>query len=131
MIRDDILHIHSSDSSVQQRAEHVIANLFMQKNGLRMDCDKRLYFNNASVDVDLYCDTPSVLAEISAHVGKLKVAQQNKLITDAMKMLYIEKKLNRPFRKIIIVCDNETADNYLCLKRVLGSVFPTSFPPSQ
>jgi hypothetical protein len=100
-------YIHPSDSGEQQQAEMVIADLLEKSLELCLERNKRLDFNNSYVDVDLFCESPAIVAEIYAHIGRLKVAQFNKLATDAFKMLYIERMTSKSFRKMIVVCDGE------------------------
>lgn len=52
---------------------------------------------------------PPILCEIYSRIGKMKVAQYNKIGKDILKMLLIEKMFNKTFRKIIAFADEEAA----------------------
>ena len=45
------------------------------------------------------------MGEIFSHIGKPKIAQNNKIANDIMKMLLLEKITEKTYRKIIVVCD--------------------------
>lgn len=56
---------------------------------------------------DFYSEEDMIIGEITAHIGKPRKAQYNKLSNDIMKMLLLEKVQNKVYRKIIVVCDTE------------------------
>jgi len=101
--------LHPSDSTVQIEAEPVIIQALEQKLGL--DCNTlkpaKLELKDTHVEIDGYSAELSILCEVYAHIGKLKVAQTYKPINDVMKMLLIEKVTNKKYRKIFAVCDYE------------------------
>ena len=57
------------------------------------------------IQPDFYSEEDHVIGEIFAHIGKSKKAQDNKNANDILKMLLLEKKTNKQYRKIIVVCD--------------------------
>ena len=100
--------MHFSDSSVQQNAEKIILSLLEKK--LRLESNTivqtRISLNDTFVEFDGFNEEKGIIAEVYAHIGKLKSAQSSKPINDIMKMLLIEKCLNRKLRKISVVCDD-------------------------
>lgn len=99
--------IHPSDSVEQKHAESIIANELSNLMGVKLERNVVLNLDESKVNIDIFCESHLILGEIYAHIGKLKVAQSYKIINDTFKMLYIEKKLGKPFRKMIVVCDDE------------------------
>jgi hypothetical protein len=49
------------------------------------------------------------MCEAWAHIGLPKSAQRNKVMTDALKMVFIEKSLGMEFQKILIFADEEAS----------------------
>lgn len=64
-----------------------------------------------ALQVDGASDT--VLCEIYAHLGKLKPAQEHKVLHDAVKLRYAERLLGFPGRKIIAFADAAAAAPFL------------------
>ena len=46
-----------------------------------------------------------VVGEIFAHIGRPKKAQDNKIANDILKMLLLQEKKGRMYKKVIVVCD--------------------------
>ena len=57
------------------------------------------------IQPDFYSEQDCIIGEIFAHIGKPKKAQDNKIANDILKMLLLEKKTNKQYRKIVVVCD--------------------------
>jgi hypothetical protein len=57
------------------------------------------------VEVDAVSLDPPILFEVWAHQGSLRSGQPNKVMVDAMKLLYVEAVRGTPFRKIIRFTD--------------------------
>lgn len=96
---------HPSDSSEQQLAHKEILSLLNAKYQLTLE-SKKVLINDT---VDGYSENPPILCEIYSRIGKMKVAQTNKIGKDILKMLLIEKMQNKTFRKIIAFADKEAA----------------------
>ena len=64
-----------------------------------------------AIQVDGACDT--VLCEIYAHLGKLKPAQEHKVLHDAAKLRYVERLLESPRRKLVVFADAVAAAPFL------------------
>ena len=101
------LHTHPSDSSIQQEAQGLIIRALEQKLGFSMNMleSAKIPLKDSSVELDGYSDKLSILCEVYAHIGKMKGKQFDKIISDTMKMILIEKILGKSFRKILAVCD--------------------------
>jgi len=99
---------HPSDSSEQQLAHKEILSLLNERHQLNLE-SKKVLINDTLFQVDGYSENPPILCEIYSRVGKMKVAQTNKIGKDILKMLLIEKMHNSSFSKIIAFADEETA----------------------
>lgn len=100
---------HPSDSTVQQQAEILIIKAVEDKLNLNRDSisPKRIPLKNTYVELDGYSNEAPVLCEVYAHIGAMKGKQFDKVISDAMKMIFIEKMTGINYRKIYAVCDIE------------------------
>jgi hypothetical protein len=102
---------HPSDSSEQQQAHKEILALLNEKYQLNLESSKVL-INDTLFQVDGYSENPAILCEIYTRIGKMKVAQHNKIGKDILKMLLIEKMQNKTFRKIIAFADYEASSSF-------------------
>lgn len=101
--------LHKSSSHVQMQAEellfHKIENLF----NISLEKNKKIFLANNSytyMQPDFYSEENCIVGEIFSHIGSPKKAQDNKIANDILKMLLLEKKTNKQYRKIIVVCDD-------------------------
>ena len=99
---------HPSDSTEQQLAHKEILALLNEKYQLNLE-SRKVLINDTLFQVDGYSENPPILCEIYSRIGKMKVAQTNKIGKDILKMLLIEKMQNKTFRKIIAFADEEAA----------------------
>lgn len=102
---------HPSDSSEQQLAHKEILSLLNEKHHLNLG-SRKVLINDTLFQVDGYSEAPPILCEIYSRIGKMKVAQHNKIGKDILKMLLIEKMQNKIFRKIIAFADEEAASSF-------------------
>ena len=102
---------HPSDSSEQQLAHKEILSLLNQKHQLNLE-SRKVLINDTLFQVDGYSENPPILCEIYSRIGRMKVAQHNKIGKDILKMLLIEKMQNKTFRKIIAFADEEAARSF-------------------
>ncbi|MBL1121396.1 MAG: hypothetical protein D8M26_00735 [Ignavibacteriae bacterium] len=103
--------LHPSDSSVQQLAHKEILKLINENHNLKLASQKVL-LDNTLFQVDGYSAEPPILCEIYSRIGKMKVAQHNKISKDILKKLLIEKLSYRQFKKIIAFADEEAAQPF-------------------
>ena len=104
-------NLHPSDSSEQQLAHKEILSLLNTKCALDLE-SRKVLVNDTLFQVDGYSENPPVLCEIYSRIGKMKVAQHNKIGKDILKMLLIEKMQGKSFRKIIAFADDEAASPF-------------------
>jgi hypothetical protein len=62
-----------------------------------------------AVQVDGVSESPFVLCEAWAHQGPPRGGQFMKLMSDALKMLYVERTMQQEARKILLFCDRDAA----------------------
>ena len=103
--------LHPSDSTEQQLAHKEILSLLNDKYQLKLE-SKKVLINDTLFQVDGYSENPPIHCEIYSRIGKMKVAQHNKIGKDILKMLLIEKMHNKIFRKIIAFADEEAASSF-------------------
>lgn len=103
---------HPSDSTEQQLAHNEILKLINDNYKFNLVSQKVL-LDNTLFQVDGYSDNPPILCEIYSRIGKMKVAQHNKISKDILKMLLIEKLSGKKFKKIIGFADEEAAQPFL------------------
>ena len=101
--------LHKSSSHVQMLAEDFIFQQVEKILDTKLEKNKKLYMANnpyTYIQPDFYSWEDGIVGEIFAHIGKSKKAQYNKISNDILKMLLLEKKSGKQFRKIIVVCDD-------------------------
>lgn len=103
---------HPSDSTEQVQAQKEILQLINQECNLDLT-SKKILIDETLFQVDGFSEDPPILCEIYARIGKMKVAQHNKIAKDILKMLLIEKMKDQQFRKIIAFADEEAAHPFL------------------
>jgi hypothetical protein len=103
--------MHPSDSTEQQLAHKEILALLNDKFQFKLE-SRKVLINDTLFQVDGYSENPPILCEIYSRIGKMKVAQHNKIGKDILKMLLIEKMQNKTFRKIIAFADEEAAKSF-------------------
>ena len=104
--------LHPSDSSEQRQAHKEILALVNDKFKLQLE-DRKVLTDNILFQVDGYSEEPPILCEIYSRIGKMRVAQTNKVVKDVLKMLLIEKMQDKKFRKIIVFADEEAAQTFI------------------
>lgn len=103
--------MHPSDSTEQQFAHKEILALLNAKYQLNLE-SRKVLINDTLFQVDGFSENPPILCEIYSRIGRMKVAQTNKIGKDILKMLLIEKMQNKTFRKIIAFADEEAAKSF-------------------
>ena len=90
------------------------------------------------MEVDGYSDKPAVLCEAWARIGEPKSAQRHKIINDALKLIFLEKKLGKVCRKVIIFADEKARQPFIspkswvsaCLKEFKIETELVKLPPN-
>ena len=100
------------DSSEQRLAEDYL----ISRLGETLNVTLRKYKIDLSdgewMEIDGACDSPKIFCEAWAHHGSPKAAQKNKVMTDALKLLYAEKVEKCQARKILLFGDRQAAQRF-------------------
>ena len=64
------------------------------------------------LEIDGYCDSPRILCEAWAHIGKPKPAQKNKVMADTMKLLFAASLDPGDHRLILAFADDVAASHF-------------------
>jgi len=65
--------------------------------------------DGGKLELDGSCDNPPIACEAWAHIGPAKVAQKQKLMTDAFKLIFASQFLPKGTRKILVLADADAA----------------------
>lgn len=100
--------LHNSDSIVQRNIEDKIQPLL--EKYLKIILDKGKYVaarnsNPTAFQVDYFNEEAGIFCEVYARIGKLKAGNKRKILSDMLKLLTIEKLLNKNIRKCIVLTD--------------------------
>lgn len=101
---------YKSSAHVQVQAEELLFYKVEDLLNVSLDKNKKIFLLDnvfTYIQPDFYSEDECIIGEIFAHIGKPKKAQDNKIANDILKMLLLEKKTNKKYRKIIVVCDEK------------------------
>ena len=102
-----------ADSAEQREAEPWLVAALSKKLNVRLTNKRRLPLKEGGyVELDGCSESPPVLCEAWAHLGAPKPAQKNKVMTDALKLLYASKLLKGKSRKILLFADEKAANAF-------------------
>jgi hypothetical protein len=96
----------------QQQAEEQMVESLGRTLGLRLVKKRFALPAGGWLEIDGYCDAPRILCEAWAHLGGAKSAQKNKVIADAMKLLYAVSLAPNPARLILLFADAVAASHF-------------------
>lgn len=106
--------IPSGDSAAQRAAEMAVLALLKTELSVDYLAPEVVHLSDQTrVEIDAVNLDPPILVEIWAHQGSLRGGQPNKVMVDAMKLLYVEAVKGIPFRKIICFTDGAARKPFL------------------
>lgn len=100
-------------STEQQQAERIILDEAGALLGTRLDPRKILTPTGVRVEVDGADQDLTVLVEAWAHQGVVKSAQRHKVLSDALKLVWISSTLYPRPRMVLCLSDQEAARPFL------------------
>ncbi|MFD6953500.1 hypothetical protein A6A08_25795 [Nocardiopsis sp. TSRI0078] len=103
----------SGASTEQQQAERIILDEAGALLGTRLDPRKILTPTGVRVEVDGADQNLTVLVEAWAHQGAVKPAQRHKVLSDALKLVWISSTLYPRPRMVLCLSDQEAARPFL------------------
>jgi hypothetical protein len=100
----------AGDSREQKEAEKWLIEALSKKLNLSLTKKRWDLPEGGWIEVDAYSESPWVVCEISAHMGKPRPGNVRKVMTDAFKMIFIESLFHDgKGRKILLFVDQEAA----------------------
>ena len=109
--------VAASDSVEQREAERLIIAALSQDLDVPLDPGTFGLATGVRVTVDGYALDPPVLVEAWAHQGRPKPAQKAKVMSDALKLLWLERtQFPSGTRKILALADADAAAHFLGTK---------------
>jgi hypothetical protein len=97
---------HLGDSQEQRQAEPLMLELLGATTGVALKPYRLLTPGRCKINLDGWSEDPLVLCEAWAHQGRAKPAQSAKVMKDALKLIFAERALGQPARKILLfACD--------------------------
>lgn len=106
------LELVAGDSAVQRAVEGVMLAILARELGVTLKGRRFLTKTGARAEVDGVSEEPPVLVEARAHQGPPKSAQKAKVLTDAIKLVWLEQKFLPGARKILLFSDPAAARHF-------------------
>lgn len=104
--------LHPSSSNEQQAAEIALVKALSAHLDIPLVSKVLELGSDCAMQIDGYSDEPPVICEVWAHIGKPKGSQPAKVMADAFKLLFCEKRLCKKFRKILLFSDEVVQQHF-------------------
>ncbi len=92
-------------SKEQREAEVYMISTASQEFGYPLSPKSFHLPNSARIEVDGVSEEPAVLCEAWAHIGRVRSAQSDKVMTDALKLVFLEQSAGKKYRKMLLFSD--------------------------
>lgn len=100
---------HGSNSKAQKDAENEMIKNFSKQLGIKLASgnisNKELKIGAASVQLDGFSTSQFVLVEVVARIGPTSSSRDDKVMSDCIKMLAVEKAMGRTCQKFVLFAD--------------------------
>jgi hypothetical protein len=97
-----------SDSSVQREIETIVREKLANKFSCQFNTEPLKIDEGIFVEIDAYNEEEKILIEIYAGIDSVKPGQLKKVMTDAYKLNFVEKRLElRGCKKILCFVDDK------------------------
>ena len=103
---------HASDSSTQRIAECSLRELIEVLVDSTLTPETLNLGEGVRVNIDGISREKRILCEIYSRIGKLKSSQSDKVATDILKLMLVERTLGGQWRKIICLADLDAARSF-------------------
>ena len=100
------------DSAEQRSAEAFLIARLGESLGVCLEKKEFKLPGGEWLELDGTCQSPLILCEAWAHQGSPKSAQKNKVLADALKLLYMERIASKTARKILLFADKGAARRF-------------------
>ena len=111
MTEPDVVAL-AGDSAEQRAAEAVMLEMLGRELGITLKKRSFLTGLRTRAEVDGVSTSPPVLVEAWTHQGPPKSAQKAKVMTDALKLVWIESAFLPGARKILLLSDDLAAGHF-------------------
>lgn len=99
-------------SQEQQEAERWLIDCLSKQLGVCLAKKRLNPIGKSWLELDGYSENPLIVCEAWAHVGPPKPAQKNKVMADALKLLYVKDFLQQNGRYILLFGDAQAASHF-------------------
>ena len=99
-------------SQEQQEAEKWLIDCLSKQLGVCLAKKRLNPIGRSWLELDGYSENPLIVCEAWAHVGPPKPAQKNKVMVDALKLLYVKDFLQANGRCILLFGDEQAASHF-------------------
>ncbi len=103
---------HPSASDEQQEAGVVLVNALSHNLGVALESKSLELKDGCWVQIDGYSCEPPIICEAWAHIGKPRGGQLDKVMSDALKLVFCEQQLGQKFKKILLFSDEVVGDYF-------------------
>ncbi len=103
---------NKGNSDEQRKAEEWMINEFFNRHKVKLSKRKFNLENGSWIELDGYCESPSTLCEAWSHIGTPKSAQKDKVMTDALKLIYLNMHIKENSKLYLLFADNEAAAHF-------------------
>ncbi len=103
---------HPSDSSEQSEAESELLEKLNRKLNWSLANFTIAIKGKRTLQIDGFSLNDHAICEVYSHIGKLNGAQYQKVLTDALKLVYAEKLLEGEWIKVLLFADREAAHSF-------------------
>lgn len=108
-LEETLATVSAGNSDVQRHAETIALKALAQQIGIELRPERITFASGARVELDGVSRDSPTLVEVSAHQGDLKPAQRNKVLSDALKLKYVNDVLGGGYRMILCLTDVDAA----------------------
>lgn len=98
---------HPSRSNEQKHAESEMLKKLNRKRRIALAPGSVTLENGTKVQIDGIDKSKQVLCEVYAHIGPMKGSQPDKVGTDMLKLILVERENGRRWHKILCFADKE------------------------
>lgn len=100
---------HAGDSSEQREAEKELLSKLSKNLGVTWNKEPLPLMESGRIELDGFCKESLVFCEAWAHIGPPKPAQKNKVMADALKLLFAKAQFNDKGTCILLFADHAAA----------------------
>jgi hypothetical protein len=104
---------HNSDSSFQKEIETIVLKKLSEKYNCDLKTESIILDKKIKVVLDAYTEDKKLLIEVYAGIEAVKAGQLKKVLTDAYKLVFVEKILDlKNCTKVLCFVDKQVYDYF-------------------